>query len=67
MENKLRVELLKNIEKLITEGETEDHRKNGCYIFVLGLVLVSEEASTSHPGMYHAAYYADDDDVDVAD
>lgn len=61
MANKLRVELLKNIEKLVTEGETEDHRKNGCYIFMLGLVLVSEDAATSYPNMFHAAYYDEDE------
>jgi hypothetical protein len=61
MEYKLRSELLKNIEKLVTEGETVDHRKNGCYIFMLGLVLVCEEAATSHPHMYHAAYYDNDE------
>lgn len=60
MVNKLRVELLRNIDKLISDGDTEDHRKNGCYIFMLGLVLVSEDAATSHPCMYQAAYYADD-------
>lgn len=61
MANKLRVELLKNIEKLVTEGRTEDHRKNGCYIAMLGLVLVSEDAATSHPYMYQAAYYDEDE------
>jgi len=60
MANKLRIELLKNIERLVTDGATEDHRKSGCYIFILGLVLVSEPAATSHPCMYHAAYYDDD-------
>lgn len=59
MANKLRIELLKNIERLVTDGATEDHRKSGCYIFMLGLVLVSEPAATSHPCMYHAAYYDD--------
>jgi len=57
MEKKLRMELLRNIEKLVSDGATDDYRKNGCYIFVLGLVLVSESAATSHPSMYHAAYY----------
>lgn len=57
MINKLRIELIKNIEKLVTEGATIDHRKAGCYIFMLGLVLVSEDAATSHPALYQAAYY----------
>ena len=56
MEDKLRLELLQDIEKLITEGINEDYRKNGCYIFLLGLVLVSEDAATSHPSMFQAAY-----------
>jgi hypothetical protein len=60
MLNKLRLELLKNIEKLVTDGETEDHRKAGCYIFMLGLVLVSEDAATSNPVLYQAAHHADD-------
>lgn len=54
--DKLRLELLKNIERLVTEGLTEDHIKTGCYIVMLGLVLVSEDAATSHPHLYQAAY-----------
>ena len=57
MINKLRIELLKNIEKLVTDGKTEDHRKAGCYIFMLGLVLVSEDAATSNPILYQAAHH----------
>jgi hypothetical protein len=57
MSDKLRVELLKNMERLVGDGVDEDHRKTGCYIFMLGLVLVSEDAATSHPTMYQAAYY----------
>lgn len=57
METKIRIELLKNIQHLVEDGTTEDHRKTGCYIFMLGLVLVSEDAATSHPSMYQAAYY----------
>lgn len=59
MESKLRFELLRNIEKLVTDGQTEDHCKAGCYIFMLGLVLVSESAATSNPSLYQAAYYAE--------
>lgn len=54
--DKLRLELLKNIERLVTEGLTEDHIKTGCYIVMLGLVLVSDDAATSHPHLYQAAY-----------
>jgi hypothetical protein len=56
-EDKLRLEILQDTEKLITEGINEDYRKNGCYIFVLGLVLISEDAATSHPSMFQAAYH----------
>jgi len=58
MENKLRTELLTDIDKLVNSGETIDHCKSGCYIFMLGLVLVSEDAATSHPDMYQAAYHS---------
>jgi hypothetical protein len=54
------LELLQDIERLITEGVNEDYRKNGCYIFVLGLVLISEDAATSHPAMFQAAYHGDE-------
>lgn len=57
MESKLRIELLKNMQHLVGDGVTEDHRKTGCYIFMLGLVLVSEDAATSNPSLYQAAYY----------
>jgi hypothetical protein len=56
MHNKLIIETLENIERLVTEGITEDHRKSGCSIFLMGLVLVSEDAATSHPHLYQAAY-----------
>jgi hypothetical protein len=59
-EDKIRLELLQDIERLITEGVNEDYRKNGCYIFVLGLVLISEDAATSHPAMFQAAYHGDE-------
>lgn len=59
-EDKIRLELLQDIERLITEGVNEDYRKNGCYIFVLGLVLISEDAATSHPAMFQAAYRGDE-------
>lgn len=61
MDAKLRLELLKNIEKLVLDGQTEDHCKAGCYIFMLGLVLVSEDAATSNPSLYQAAYYSEDE------
>lgn len=59
--NKLQQELLHDIYRLVTEGKTDDHRKSGCYMFMLGLVLVSEDAQTSHPYLFQAAYIDDDD------
>jgi len=60
MHHKLQLELLQNIEKLVTGGITADHRATGCYIFMLGLVLVSESAQTSYPELFQAAYYGDE-------
>ena len=60
MNRKLRLEILKNIERLVTEGKTEDHRKSGCHIFMLGFVLVSEDAATSCPHLFQAAYIDDE-------
>lgn len=53
----LRMELLKDIHRLVTEGLTEDHRKSGCYIFMLGLVLVSDPASRCHPTIFEVSRY----------
>lgn len=61
MHIKLKLELLRDINRLVTEGKTDDHRKSGCYMFMLGLVLVSEGAQTSHPYLFQAAYAEDTD------
>jgi hypothetical protein len=60
MHDVLRLETLENIERLATEGKTEDHCRAGCSMFMLGLVMVSEDAATSHPHLYQAAYMEDD-------
>lgn len=60
MHTKLKRELLHDINRLVTEGKTDDHRKSGCYMFMLGLVLVSEGAQTSHPYLFQAAYAEED-------
>ena len=57
MIEKLRHQLLRNIERLVTEGITEDHRRTGALYVMLGLVQVSEDASAFHPNLFQAAYY----------
>ena len=61
-EIKLRLELLRNIRQLVSTGITEDHHKTGCHIFMLGFVLVCQDAADSYPQLFQASYIGDDSD-----
>jgi hypothetical protein len=54
MEEKLKKQLLRNIERLVTEGLTEDHRKTGALYVMLGIVQVSAQARDFHPNLFQA-------------
>lgn len=54
MEDKLRREILIFVDKLT-------QNRVGAIYFMLGLVLVSEDAATSYPELYHTAYPDEDD------
>jgi hypothetical protein len=56
MKDVLRCELLKNIEKLVTEGQTEEDKKTGSLYFMLGFVQVSQDAADHHPSLFNAVY-----------
>ncbi len=56
MKDTLRCELLKNIEKLVTEGKAEEDRKTGSLYFMLGFVQVSQDAADHHPSLFNAVY-----------
>lgn len=56
MEDKLRRELLIEINKLVTQGTDEFSRKNGAMYFMLGLVLVSQPAADCNPSLFQASY-----------
>lgn len=49
MKDILYKELLKNIERLVTEGKTPEDRKSGTIYFMLGFVQVSAAAAEAHP------------------
>lgn len=57
--DRLRLEVLDNITKLVSSGISEDHCKTGCHIFMLGFVLVSQEAADSYPQLFQASYIDD--------
>lgn len=63
MEMFLRKNIVRNLERLITEGCDIDSRKLGGFYFMLGLVLVSAPAAECNQALYMAASSSTDDDV----
>lgn len=61
MIDKLRRELLHNINKLVSSGVSEDDRFRGSTYFMLAFVLVSEPAADCNPTLFQSAFYSDDD------
>lgn len=51
MIDKLRRQVLRNIERLVTEGLTDSHRTLGALFVMLALVQVSNEASSFYPNL----------------
>ena len=56
MMNKLRHELLINIDRLVTEGIDDSYRKSGSLYFMLGFVQISQDAADNHPSLFQAVY-----------
>jgi hypothetical protein len=52
----LKQHLLHSIERMVTEGSTDDDRKLGAVLVMLGLVQVSEPARLLHPGLHQATH-----------
>ena len=54
MKDVLREEILHNLERLLTEGVSDEDRKSGAIYFMLGLVTVSPQAAACNPALYEA-------------
>ena len=61
MLNTMRYELLRNVERLVTEGQTDTDKSQGALYFMLGFVQVSQEAADNNPQLFQAVYHDDDD------